>query len=183
MAYDEQRGVVVLFGGYNGSVLGDAWEWDGSTWSLITDGKPSPRRYHAMVYDAAREACMIYGGTDGSLLGDNWLYRCALLNLTVEATCPDGGPTRISWEGATPNGHAALIYARNTGSLIIPSRFLCAGTQLGLGPNQIQVAWQGRSNAAGGRVINTTAPPGVCGGYLQLIDTDTCETSNVEMVE
>ena len=32
MTYDDARGRVVLFGGYDGSLRGDTWEWDGSAW-------------------------------------------------------------------------------------------------------------------------------------------------------
>ena len=37
MAYDEQRGRMVLFGGTDDSgILGDTWEWDGSTWTRVS---------------------------------------------------------------------------------------------------------------------------------------------------
>ena len=32
IAYDAGRGVVVLFGGYDGTYLNDTWEWNGSAW-------------------------------------------------------------------------------------------------------------------------------------------------------
>ena len=33
MAYDNARQRTLLFGGYNGSVLGDTWDWDGRVWT------------------------------------------------------------------------------------------------------------------------------------------------------
>ena len=36
MAYDEQRGVTVLFGGSDGADRNDTWEWDGATWKVVT---------------------------------------------------------------------------------------------------------------------------------------------------
>jgi len=103
--------------------------------------------------------------------------------LSVAATCPNGGPIRIEWTGATPDGQVALIFARNTGSFTIPGNRPCTGTQLGLGADQIQLAFQGRSGPDGSRTLNADAGPGACGGYLQLLDLTTCATSNVARVE
>ncbi|MCL4196362.1 MAG: SBBP repeat-containing protein [Phycisphaerales bacterium] len=104
-------------------------------------------------------------------------------SLTVAATCPSGGPIQIEWSGASPDGQVALIFARNTGSFIIPNNRPCAGTQLGLGSNQIQIVYNGHAGVNGSRTLNTTAGPGACGGYLQLLDLTTCGTSNVARVE
>jgi len=103
--------------------------------------------------------------------------------LTVTPNCPSGGPIRIEWSGATPGGQIALIFARNTGSFIIPNNMPCAGTQLGLGANQIQLAWQGGAGPNGSRTLNATAGPAACGGHLQLLDLTRCATSNVVRVE
>jgi hypothetical protein len=77
MTYDAARGRVVLFGGFDGSRLGDTWEWDGTTWSEISHPvSPSARSSHAMAYDAARGRVILFGGLDGSLrLGDTWLTQ------------------------------------------------------------------------------------------------------------
>lgn len=104
-------------------------------------------------------------------------------SLTVDATCPGGGPIMISWTGATPNRTAALVYARNTGSFRIPNGYPCAGAQLGLGSNQIQIAFQGNSDSNGGRTLNANVGSGVCGGYFQLLDVASCTTSNVARAE
>jgi hypothetical protein len=103
--------------------------------------------------------------------------------LAVAATCPSGGPIRIEWTGATPGGQVALIYARQTGAFRVPQGNLCAGTQLGLGASQIQLAWQGGAGANGSRTLNASAGSGACGGYMQLLDLTTCSTSNVARVE
>ncbi len=99
--------------------------------------------------------------------------------LTVDATCPSGGPIVISWSGATPGGQIGLVYARTTGNFVIPSGSPCPGTRLGLGPNQLQLAFQGPAGNNGSRTLNANAGPGVCGGYFQLVDGGTCATSNV----
>ncbi|GEM_PF-2889630 len=104
-------------------------------------------------------------------------------SLTVNATCPSGGPIMISWSGATPRSTIALVYARNTGSFRIPSNYACAGTALGLGSNQVQLAYQGASGTDGSKTLNSNTGPGVCGGYFQLLDVATCSTSNVVRAE
>jgi len=99
--------------------------------------------------------------------------------LTVDASCPGGGPIVISWSGATGGAQIALIFARNTGNFPIPNNNPCAGTPLGLGSNQIQLAYQGPAGASGSRVLNANAGPNACGGFFQLLDVATCSTSNV----
>jgi len=103
--------------------------------------------------------------------------------LAILATCPSGGPIRIEWSGATPGGQVALIFARNTGSFIIPSNMPCAGTQLALGSDQIQLAWEGSAGPSGSRTLNATAGPAACGGHLQLLDLSPCATSNLVRIE
>lgn len=105
------------------------------------------------------------------------------LTLTVDGTCPGGGPIVISWENATPNRTVALIYARGTGNQRIPEGNPCAGTQLGLNASQIQVVFQGPSGANGNRTLNANAGGGACGGYLQLLDVQPCATSNVAQIQ
>lgn len=42
MAYDESNKMVVLFGGWAGSYLGDTWGWDGKKWTMVaTTGPPA----------------------------------------------------------------------------------------------------------------------------------------------
>lgn len=123
-----------------------------------------------------------YVAWDGFLVSLSGLGEPPLL-LAVAAACPSGGPIRIEWSGATPGGQAALIFARNTGSFTIPINYPCPGTQLGLGSDQIQLAWQGGAGADGSRVLNTNAGSGACGGHLQLLDISTCATSNVARLE
>ncbi len=105
------------------------------------------------------------------------------LHLDVISTCPTGGPIRVSWNGATPGGTIALLYARNTGSFAIPNGRPCAGTVLGLGANQLQIVFQGSAGPEGSRTLNSNTGPAACGGYLQLLDLNTCSTSNAARIE
>jgi hypothetical protein len=154
---DFGRGIAVDSAGNNVLVTGD-------TWSTDFFGRNNSH----------------YGGQDAFILK---LRLDSGPRLSVNATCPSGGPIRISWEGATPNRQVALIFALNEGSVAIPQPNPCAGTRLGLGSNQIQLVWQGSSGANGSRTINAQAPRAACGGYMQLLDIATCATSNVARVE
>jgi hypothetical protein len=67
MAYDEQRGRVVLYGGENASgTLADLWEWDGTTWHrLCPVCNPAARLGHKMLFNAEQKKIIVYGGWDG----------------------------------------------------------------------------------------------------------------------
>ncbi|MEW5987423.1 MAG: hypothetical protein AB1791_12380 [Chloroflexota bacterium] len=64
MAYDEVRGVTVLFGGEaNAAEFGDTWLWDGEDWTEVWPAaSPSPRWLNTMVYDSARQRVVLFGG-------------------------------------------------------------------------------------------------------------------------
>lgn len=77
MAFDSDRNVVVLFGGYDASntTLNDTWEWDGSVWTQMNPvHSPPARRTDTMAYDSHRHVAVLFGGTSstGSVLGDTW---------------------------------------------------------------------------------------------------------------
>jgi hypothetical protein len=89
MAYDSRREKLVVF---DGSGLGDTWEWDGTTWLRRTPATAPPARTgHAMVYDPARQRILLFGGmllggARGGLATDDtwewdgttWLQRAPL---------------------------------------------------------------------------------------------------------
>ncbi|MBM3124909.1 MAG: hypothetical protein FJZ87_07505 [Chloroflexi bacterium] len=75
LAYDENRGVIVMFGGLGQSGrLSDTWEWDGRTWTeKKSRDHPSPRSGHEMVYDPVRKKVVLYGGyNDPTFYNDAW---------------------------------------------------------------------------------------------------------------
>jgi hypothetical protein len=89
-AYDEARGVIVLFGGRNYeyingnwvfSQLGDTWTWDGQTWTELHPAHSPPSRvWTSMAYDPAIGKMILFGGQtcDGGLcsvwLNDTWAW-------------------------------------------------------------------------------------------------------------
>lgn len=74
VAYDSQRGRVVLFGGWDGTYRGDTWEWDGTAWipQVLATG-PAARIGHAMTYDSLRGRVVMFGGQDQvGFFNDTW---------------------------------------------------------------------------------------------------------------
>lgn len=82
LAYDAERGQVLLFGGADErQVLGDLWEWDGKRWSLLAAGGPPPRTFASLAYDRDRKRLVLFGGNRvlfgtsadrDTCLGDMW---------------------------------------------------------------------------------------------------------------
>jgi len=84
MAYDEARGVTLLFGG--GNAFGnDTWTYDGTNWSQQSPSAVPPVRFgSAMAYDKVRKVIVMVGGfapsgQDANDIwewdGNNWTQR------------------------------------------------------------------------------------------------------------
>jgi hypothetical protein len=74
MAFDHERGQVVLFGGLlDGGPAGDTWIRENRRWRQLGVPGPPARNVHAMAYDDARRRVVLYGGIgpEGKL-GDTW---------------------------------------------------------------------------------------------------------------
>jgi len=116
LAYDSARNVTVLFGGYNYSgLLGDTWEWNGSTgtWTEVFPAtSPAARNNYAMAYDSARSVTILFGGQRfGSLCDDTWKYPVctppAITDQPDAATVTEGDPVTFS---VTASGTPPLSY-------------------------------------------------------------------------
>ncbi|MFH2008299.1 MAG: kelch repeat-containing protein, partial [bacterium] len=72
MAYDKDRGVTVLFGGFKGlQLLTDTWEFDGKDWVETTPSvSPPGRAAGRMVYDSVWKRVVLFGGTTTNFFGD-----------------------------------------------------------------------------------------------------------------
>ena len=75
--YDEARGVVLMYGGYNGGPLNDVWQYDGVAWTELPAPTAPPNRFLSpFAYDhTAREATLFGGRTfSGSDFSDTWTW-------------------------------------------------------------------------------------------------------------
>ncbi|MRS03027.1 TIR domain-containing protein [bacterium] len=81
MIYDQDSGVIVLFGGTDGkSFFNDTWTWEGhtATWKKVaSEISPSARTHHGMLYDALKNRVLLIGGmsADKLPLGDLWEWN------------------------------------------------------------------------------------------------------------
>jgi len=99
-------------------------------------------------------------------------------HLTLSGICP--GLVRIEWRGADSNRQHAILFSRNEGGFIIQGGS-CAGTQLGLGAYYLQI-YNTISTGNGAGSVHAATRSGACGGYVQLIQTHSCATSNVAQI-
>jgi hypothetical protein len=134
LAYDQARGKVVLFGGYNpslGSFLSDTWEWDGSAWTQGAPGfGPVGRTGHALAYDGARSRVVLFGGLRSpfpspTYLADTWEWDGS----TWTQRAPPARP-------AARSGHA-LAYQSARGRIVL------FGGSDALGPIRDTWEWDG----------------------------------------
>jgi hypothetical protein len=71
MAYDRDRGLVVLFGGYR---RGDTWECNGVAWETTDDGSNGPSPRYSMSACYIPQGTLVFGGLqpDGPYLNELW---------------------------------------------------------------------------------------------------------------
>ncbi len=125
ICHDEQRGVIVLFGGvhvgWNSSTFfDDTWEYDGTTWTqVITAAAPTPRSC-PMAYDPAHGKVILHGGIgQQGALTDTWEFDGSVWIQRAPATTPP------------PRFDCALAFDRNRGRMVLQSSNLL-GTPLPL---------------------------------------------------
>jgi hypothetical protein len=76
MAFDEARGVAVLFGARNSIQERETWEWNGATWALRSTEGPVFAG-GSMAYDADRGVCVVHGGAigEGQIVSETWEWN------------------------------------------------------------------------------------------------------------
>jgi hypothetical protein len=75
LAFDSDRGVMVMFGGERDGapgLLGDTWEYNGVAWEHRSSGGPSPRSNASMTYDTARRRVVLTGGSPSGNGNETW---------------------------------------------------------------------------------------------------------------
>ncbi|MCK4757416.1 MAG: S8 family serine peptidase, partial [Thermoplasmata archaeon] len=77
MVYESFGNLSVLFGGDDGALDNETWEYDADadTW-IQTTGivNPSERSGHAMAYDSDEKKIIMFGGNDGAFDNETWEY-------------------------------------------------------------------------------------------------------------
>ena len=145
---------------------------------------PASLAFFGFVSDA-RDITQVIIGNNGGFFAfdfDNFTYDEVSeggFALGVRGACP--GQVTVDWTGAPPDTTLGLVFANNTGSFVIPGG-VCAGTELGLGSQNIRLVntFPSGSEGSGNRSGNAGTP--ACGGHLQLVSAPGCETSTVGQI-
>ncbi|MCB9879569.1 MAG: hypothetical protein H6835_18395 [Planctomycetes bacterium] len=146
MAYDAARGVVVMFGGWDGfggTMYDQTWEFDGSDWTLRTTANaPSARYRSACCYDEVRGRIVLYGGFgSGTALTDTWEYdgndwtqiaasgpvKSAESYMTWDLLT--GAPLHFGGSGPTGASNETWIYTAPMNAIAAPFGQGCATSQ------------------------------------------------------
>jgi hypothetical protein len=114
MVYDEKRGRTVVFGGMAVAtpgqpppLLGDTWEFDGTTWTEQKVAGPSPRTGAGATYDAKRGLVILFGGSGASgFSGETWSW-----DGTAWKKLSDAGPE--------PRGMGYMAYDRRRDRIVL----------------------------------------------------------------
>jgi hypothetical protein len=98
MAYDATRQKVVLYGGSGVATDAAHWEWDGQTWTRVTQPavNPGQRQRHAMTYDSARQRLVLTGNLGGWGNSPNEVWELAY-EPGVTTTTLSGNPTASAY--------------------------------------------------------------------------------------
>lgn len=100
--------------------------------------------------------------------------------LTGGGPCP--GVMVFDVIGGTPFTSYAFIHAQNQGAWVIPTSQVCAGTTTGLAW-PIVLAGFVNANGLGDAIAMGNVPANFCNNrYLQVVDTISCTTSNVWLI-
>lgn len=143
MAYDANRGVVVMFGGQTSSSrMSDTWEWDGYLWTQRTPTtRPPARSQAAMVYDTQRKKVLLFGGYNGqSSFADTWEWDGIVWEKLSTTSAP------------SPRFGHAMSYDTARGVAVLFAGYASSGGEL-------QDTWEWNGTTWIDRKIPTTLSP------------------------
>jgi hypothetical protein len=131
-AYAPARGRVVLFGGQTvtstdfpaaAQMLGDLWEWNGSTWAQLTQLGTVPKARTLPGFACGPSSCLLFGGLDPT---DPNGFSTGLLQDTY--TLAGATWTRVATTGALPTGRyePGLVYDPGRGRFVMATGFTSA---------------------------------------------------------
>jgi hypothetical protein len=146
LAFDEEAGAVVLFGGIalGDRSLGDTWLFDGTSWKEVSGPTPPARRYAAFAFDPDLKGCVLHGGSEDDAgrrgFGDTWLFRdrtwTKLANVVNTPNRDDHGlayhraAKRLVMFGGLGGKHGVLVLQEKGWQPVeaqnLPPRFQCS---------------------------------------------------------
>ena len=102
VVYDSNQQRLVIFGGYRGTYLSDAWALPLSgplAWTpLVTGGTgPTARAFHSATYDAGRNEMLVFGGSDGVFKSDAFALSFTGPATWSAVSTPGGDPGVRGW--------------------------------------------------------------------------------------
>lgn len=93
IAYDIERGQLVMFGGRGFSLYSDMQIWTGGAWVERDIIGPTPRIEAAMAYDAAGRRVVLFGGTTSTgSAADTWVWDGTSWTELVSPLTPPASP-------------------------------------------------------------------------------------------
>jgi len=114
ICFDEARGKTVIF--WDGKTL----EWDGVSWTTVSQSGPPARGAAALVYDPAGQRCLLFGGySNNGVLKDLWSWNGSVW--TQLATAPSN---------ASGRGDFAMAFDRARNRLVVHGGYQGSGGSL-----------------------------------------------------
>ncbi len=161
----------------SGGGYGIAWDSADDTLWLTGAFGTSGRIYQYSTSGAQMQTLTINGIAPNILGAEFRAGGGSRYTLRVTGRCP--GTVSVAWSNATPSRQQGIVFGNNQGTTTIPSG-ACQGTQLGLQGSVRLVNTVGTGNGSGS--VNGQAGTGACGHYLQLVESGSCNTSNVARI-
>ncbi|MFK5956682.1 MAG: VCBS repeat-containing protein [Planctomycetota bacterium] len=172
--------VVGLLGGFNGGFV--VLDNDGS------GGFPVPQRQGRGLYVSDILAADLDndGGVDVANTGRDSNFFAVSLNRTCGLKITRSGHCNqmndFVFSGATPGGVVFAVIAHDPGSFMIPLSKPCGGTILSLDGASIMLAGLEVADANGEVHVSFWGGSLSCGMWLQIMDADTCNVSNISQL-
>jgi hypothetical protein len=117
--YDPVGDRLIVFGGFDDTLLGDLWQLSFSgtpTWSPIvaSGGGPSPRGGHVAIYDPEGQRMLVFGGYDGvsppaNRIGDTWSLDLSGAPAWTQLATGPGPSARSSSSAVYDAQHHAMV--------------------------------------------------------------------------
>lgn len=167
--WDSVNARLIVYGGYNGSNLGDVWSFSLGTgaWTQLSPSgtPPAARHKHSAIYDPVRHRMVICGGSAGN---DVWALSLGASPAWTQMSTSGSGPSnaydhvaiydrhRDQMVVRTPDGYTyKLTFSNNTWSYITSG-----GLPVFQGPSGIYDPVNQRMIVFGG--YDYATPPGYC---------------------